>query len=67
MMWPLSILEKQQPETEYPISKTLQRAADVIGMEVNPMASGLLTQARIIEELANRIVDLEAKLNRLKT
>jgi hypothetical protein len=64
MLWPLSIFEKQTEKDDYPVSKTIQRAADVIGMEVNPMTNGFLAQARVIEELANRIVDLEAKLER---
>jgi hypothetical protein len=59
-MWPFS-KPANKTAPEYPISKTLMRAADVLGMKVDPMTSGFLSQARIIEEIAKRLVAIEKK------
>jgi hypothetical protein len=53
--------------TEQPITETLNRAAAILGIAGAPvhtgasLATGFLLQAQIIEEIARRIVALEAK------
>lgn len=59
MPWPFSIPDfVAKPGKEYPISATLTRTADILGMPVDP-TSGFLTQALIVEEIAKRLVALE--------
>lgn len=62
MAWPFSTLTLKRTAREYPVSETIKRAADASGMEVDPMTSGFLSQAQIIEEIAKRLVALERSL-----
>ena len=59
MRWPFDLFNDRATGDDFPISKTLKRAADILGMDVDPMTSGFLSQALIIEQIAERLVKLE--------